>query len=371
MQSNQKILTKAILASLLLWTIPLFATTYEDAEDNTVIDWVIYGDTAGATVDNIYDSDRESRVIQLTGNGKETGYHLGNLAGQADAWNNITEKQLQWSMNYSENFSIYVSILTEQGNRYLVYTNQDTDKQGIIRGEKVRYGLGADSIDGTWHTFTRDLEADWNEFMPSNPIISVNGFFIRGSGKVDDISLLPTDLTFPVNNIYEDAEDNETTGWVIYANTDDATIENISDTDRGSRVIQLIGNGLETGYRLGNRSGRNESDAWNNYTDRVLQWSMNYNEDFKIYISILTEEGNRYLVYTNQSTDKQGIIRGEKVRYGLGEESINGTWHTFTRDLEADWNAFMPSNPIISVNGFFIRGSGRVDDISLSSPSLF
>ena len=369
MKRNQTTLTKVILASLLLWTIPMFATTYEDAEDNTTIGWVIYGDTDSATVANIYDSDRESRVIELTGNGKETGYRLGDLAGQADAWNNTKEKTIQWSMNYSESFTIYVSILTEEGNRYLVYNNQGTDKQGIIRGAKVRYGLGEDSADGIWHTFTRDLEADWNTFVPDNHIISVNGFFIRGSGKVDDISLLPTDLT--LNNIYEDGEDNETTGWVIYSNPNDATVENVSDVARGSQVIQLTGNGLETGYRLGNRSGRGESDAWNNYTNRILQWSMNYNEDFIIYISILTEQGNRYLVYSNKSTDEQGIIRGGKVHYGLGEDSINGIWHTFTRDLEADWNAFEPNNSIISVNGFFIRGSGRVDDIFLSPISQF
>ena len=90
-------------------------------------------------------------------------------------------------MKYSEPFTISIPITTEHGNRFLVYTNQSESKKGKIRGGKVRYGLGADSTDGTWHTFKRDLEADWNAFMPNDPFVAVNGFFIKGSGYIDDI----------------------------------------------------------------------------------------------------------------------------------------------------------------------------------------
>ncbi len=168
---------------------------------------------------------------------------------------------------------------------------------------------------------------------------------------------------------YEDAEDNATTGWVIYTGTTDATVMNVADSDKGSRVIELMGNGQNTGYRLGNQHGKG-SDNWNNQTEKQLQWSMKYDEDFTILVSLLTVNGNRFLSYTNQSEDIKGVIRGGKVRYGLGENSIDGTWHTFSRDLEADWNAYMPNNPIVAVNGFFIRGSGRVDDIMLSDNAM-
>jgi len=363
MGTNQNLLKKALISSLILWTIPTFATTYEDAEDNATTGWVVsYGDSDDVTIENVEDTQRGSRVIQLTGNGKNTEYRLGNQKGRGvtDNWNNITDRQLQWSMKYNESFSVFVSILTEQGNRFLVYTNQSKDKKGKIRGGKVRYGLGADSADGTWHTFTRDLEVDWNAFVPNNHIVAVNGFFIKGSGRVDDISLEAT------IHVYEDAEDNATTGWVIYGDTTDATIENVADIERGSRVIKLTGNGKKTGYSLGNRSGRaSYIGAWHNRTEKVLKWSMKYNEPFRIYIPITTEHGNRYLTYTNQSVDSKGKIRGGKVNHGLGTDSVDGTWHTFTRDLEADWNEFMPDDPFVAVNGFFIKGSGTVDDISL------
>ena len=366
MRANQIFLKNFLIFNLILWTIPICATTYEDAEDNATTGWVIYGDTTDATIENINDTERGSQVIQLMGNCKETGFRLGNRAGRASyvgAWHNQTEKILQWSMKYNEPFRIYIPITTKNGNRYLTYTNQSKDTKGKIRGGKVNYGLGEDSVNGIWHTFKRDLEADWNTFKPENPIISVNGFFIKGSGRVDDISLLSEEPPI-TNHIYEDAEDNTTTGWVIYGDITDATIENIKDIQRKSQVIKLTGNRKMTGYRLGNRSGRaSYVDAWHNETDKVLQWSMKYNEPFRIYIPITTEHGNRYLTYTNQSIDAKGKIRGGKVNYGLGEDSIDGTWHTFTRDLEADWNAFMPNDPFVSVNGFFIKASGMVDDI--------
>ncbi len=187
---NQKLLKSILLSSLVLWTIPAFATMYEDAEDNAITGWEIYGDTTNATIENVADMQRGSRVIKLTGNGKRTGYSLGNRSGRASyvgAWHNRTEKMLKWSMKYTEPFRIYIPITTEHGNRYLTYTNQSVDAKGKIRGGKVNYGLGLDSTDGTWHTFARDLEADWNAFMPNDHFVSVNGFFIKGSGYIDDL----------------------------------------------------------------------------------------------------------------------------------------------------------------------------------------
>ena len=342
---NKKLKAILLLIGIVALTIPTFATIYEDAEDNATTGWISYGNTTNSSIENVEDMQRGSRVIKLTGNGKETGYRLGNRVGRASyvgAWHNKTEKILKWSMKYEEPFRIYIPITTEHGNRFLVYTNQSESKKGKIRGGKVRYGLGTDSTGGAWHTFKRDLEADWNAFMPSDPFVAVNGFFIKGSGYIDDIMSL----------------DGNVSNWRICGgDTNGSTIENRFDLERGSIVTQLIGNGMATlfCYNLGNK------------VEKKLQWSMKYDEDFKIYVLILTEQGYRYLVYDNESTDKRGKIRGGKIYYGLGEDSIDGTWHTFTRDLEADLNAFEFNNSIISVNKFSIRGSGRVDDISLGS----
>ena len=53
------------------------------------------------------------------------------------------------------------------------------------------------------------------------------------------------------------------------------------------------------------------------------------------------------------------------IKIGLGSNSKNGTWQTFTRDLKADLKAYEPDNELLTVNGFLVRGSGRVDDIAM------
>ena len=91
-------------------------------------------------------------------------------------------------------------------------------------------------MDGQWHTYVRDLQADLNTAQPGVTILEVNGFLIRGSGMVDDIKLISG------STIYEDAEDGLTTGWTIYDSLPaGAGIDNVYDSDRRSDVIELTG----------------------------------------------------------------------------------------------------------------------------------
>ena len=91
-------------------------------------------------------------------------------------------------MKHSEKYIIYISVQTQNGHRLLSYTNSDSNL-GKSFGT-IHHGLGQSSSNGTWQTFTRDLEADLKDFEPDNNITSVNAFKIRGSGRIDDIKLL-------------------------------------------------------------------------------------------------------------------------------------------------------------------------------------
>ncbi len=64
----------------------------------------------------------------------------------------------------------------------------------------------------------RDLQADLEEAQPGVTILEVNGFLIRGSGRVDDIRLLSVMPPSPPSSNYEDAEDGTTAGWDVYDN---------------------------------------------------------------------------------------------------------------------------------------------------------
>jgi hypothetical protein len=95
---------------------------------------------------------------------------------------------------------------------------------------------------------------------------------------------------------------------------------------------------------------------------------MKINEGYAIYITLDTTLGQRYLTYTRANTHA-GLDRNY-IFYGLGGVTSNGQWQSFSRNLEADLEAFEAGNQIISVNGFLIRGNARVDNIKLTSNAV-
>ncbi|KIM07945.1 MAG: hypothetical protein KU29_05760 [Sulfurovum sp. FS06-10] len=185
---NYKKFLIIFVMSLLLGNFA-WAITYENAENtNSTSKWQVYdNDPTGATVSRVFDNVKQSNVILLQGNITDNGYILGSFS-DADSWNNTTHTLLKWSMQYSETYVIYVRINTLKGSRYLYYTNSDVDYGGT--GEYVHFGLGVNSNDGSWRTFTRDLEADLKKFDSDNELLAVHAFLVRGSGQFDDIEML-------------------------------------------------------------------------------------------------------------------------------------------------------------------------------------
>ena len=415
---------------------------YEDAEDGSVSGWDVYDSDPPieATISNVYDAVRESRVIELSGSGMSNGYRLRGDDGEY--WYETDLKVIQWSMRYSEDFSVLIPVSTKNGFRYLSYSISDADSLGD--GISIHHALDASFSDGNWHTVVCDLERDLKEAQPENELESVLGFFIRGSGRVDDIVGLDavpsghdsdgdglTDLEesmiygtspyradsdsdgisdgdelvywgtewngdpdgdaflnlldedsdgdgyndgFEVENntdpsnaasrpdlLYENAEDGLTLGWSICDNDPlvEATITNVYDALRGSRIIELSGAGMSNKYCLGNNAGEN----WHETRSKTMQWSMCYAEDFSVLIPVSTKNGFRYLSYSASDADNLGD--GIVIHHGLGNGFMDGNWHTVVRDLEQDLKEAQPDNELEEVWGFSIRGSGKVDDILL------
>ena len=418
---------------------PATSRLYEDAEDNAVLGWDIYdNDPAGATLANVFDTERSSRVIEYKGNLTNNGYRLRNNDGSY--WNDSAFKVLEWSIKYSEPFVVYIAAQTKNGFRYIYYTPVDTDYLG---GDTyVHHGLGSHLTDGKWHTITRDLAYDLKQAQPDNELLAVLGFLIRGSGRVDDIKTrksLPSDLdsdgdgltdiqeittygtnpfyadsdgdsvddkteleywsanwnadpdgdgkvnlmdpdadndgildgieirqgtnpadasSIPSAVVYEDAEDGNVLGWDIYDNDPTgATVTNVYDSARSSRVIELTGNLTNNGFRLRDQDGV----YWNDLHYKSIEWSMQYRESFVVYIAVQTKNGFRYLYYTPAATNNLGT--DTYVHHGLGTTISDGTWHTITRNLAQDLKDAQPDNELQAVLGFLIRGSGRVDGI--------
>ncbi len=129
--------------------------------------------------------------MEFSGAGADNGYRLTNSDGTF--WNNDTHFIIKWSMKYAELFTVYVDLETTAGHRYLQYRPNDYNSLG--NDEYVLYGLGENAMDGQWHTYVRDLQADLAVAQPGVTILEVNGFLIRGSGKVDDIKLITQEDT--------------------------------------------------------------------------------------------------------------------------------------------------------------------------------
>jgi len=175
------------------FTIPLilmslstfsFATVYSDGEDGTVGNWHVYDNKpAGAVVSNVIDDIKNSKVIEFKGEGRKNSYMLGSKD-----WSNITEKNLSWSMNFSEKFKITVYIKTKKGVRTLFYDYKNKDK-GLYKKKYIKIGLGERSLSGTWQNVSRDIEADLQKYEPDNTLIKIKGMKVQGSGRMDDILL--------------------------------------------------------------------------------------------------------------------------------------------------------------------------------------
>lgn len=338
----------------------LYATIYEDAEDANTVGWSIYDNNpAGATISNVLDNDLQSNVIVLQGLGRSNGYILGDFTGKANAWNNRLEKNISWKMNFNEAYTLYVSINTTKGSKYLRYSARDTDIGDMGNGY-IHHGLGANSNDGTWRTFSRDLEADLLQYDVDNALLSINGFLVRGSGKIDDLALTNNrPILEPIN--YEDAENGDTVGWSVYDNTPEgATITNAFDAVSNSHVIELSGSTRSNGYQFGNWAG--QVGAWGETERKTVTWNMNYSEPYSFYFIVNTTLGDRYMYYSSAHSSR-GILNGGYIHLGLGEAYMEGKWHTITKDLEKDLKRYEPANSITSINGLLIRGSGKLDDI--------
>ena len=161
-------------------------SVYEDAEDGTIAGWEVDDPySRGGQVTNLFDDDRQSNVIELAGAGMAVGYRLFNA--DMTSWSNDKQHVLGWSMKYSKPFVLYIDSQTSGGTRKIVYLPGSFACMAI--GDTIYCGLGADLLDGKWHSFVRDLKMDVEKAEPGVTITNVDGFMILGSGRMDDIRL--------------------------------------------------------------------------------------------------------------------------------------------------------------------------------------
>jgi len=163
-------------------------TVYEDGEDGTISGWDIYyeSDQAGASIKNVFDSDKQSSVIELSGDDILNVFRLRN--NDLSNWQNTSQFIAKWSMKFTESYFVFLNVETTAGQRFIYYNPADYDLLGTR--EFVHHGLGSNTTNGEWITITRNLQQDLQEAQPGVVILEVNAMWIMGNGRIDDISLL-------------------------------------------------------------------------------------------------------------------------------------------------------------------------------------
>jgi hypothetical protein len=123
-----------------------------------------------------------NHVVRLLGDGPvqtDTGYRLTFSPAET------TQFKVQWRMRMDTGWTIYFSVQSAQGFRYVYFDAQNVNLLGT--DTYVHHGLGSGSYSSTdprWGVFRRDLAADLAEAQMGNTILSITGFLIRGAGCV-------------------------------------------------------------------------------------------------------------------------------------------------------------------------------------------
>jgi len=165
------------------------------------------------------------------------------------------------------------------------------------------------------------------------------------------LSIIPVTL---LATTYENATDRKTKGWHVIKQFSKGVVKNVYDKKKRSRVIRLDGNGTRSVYMFQPKKGVFKRKK----EERVLEWEMNYSEDFVIMVAIDTLKGKRFLIYT--SGDKNSYLQ-----YGLGVDSRFGEWKKYQRDLQRDLETFDHYNKFLNITNFVVKGSGMFDNIKM------
>jgi len=406
-----------LLFFLLLYTVSTYASTYEDAEDNSISRWFI---PSSATIANLFDTDKSSRVITFN----SASYQYYRFKNPI----NSSSKNIKWDMKTSNPFFIYILVQTTDGDRLLYYNgiNRNYKMSGIA----IHHGLGNNAINNQWHTYSRDLDSDIKDFEPNNNFISIKSFKIKAINTFS-IDNLETngDSTPPVITLNGDSNITLTKGSnyieqnataidavdgrvdvIITGTVDTSTIgsytltytatDNSGNSASIERKIDVVDSNNETIFTIEDAedsstngwtlsSGANIENIYDNlkqsrvihlYSDsyqyynirglynrkfKKIRWDMRISGAFFVYIGVTTTSGYRLLYYN--AVDKDNGITKTAIHHGLGVEAKNGEWQTFTRNIEQDIKDYEPNNELISIDSFKIRAINDVyvDDIEL------
>ena len=156
--------------------------------------------------------------------------------------------------------------------------------------------------------------------------------------------------------VQEDAEDKKTSRWKIVFSPTEAHVENYYNRLKKSRVIHFEGEGVKSIYKFNAIKKEKFKKGEKNRYEYWLSWEMKYKKDFVIILILQTTQGKSYLIYTSGNHNSYH-------QFGLGDDILDGEWHTIKRNLQEDLDYFDNRKKLLSIKTFVIKGDGSIDNL--------
>lgn len=236
---------------------------------------------------------------------------------------------------------------SQNGNEFTFDAGGSSDPDGSIKTYSWDFNNGGNNASGMTTSKT---------FAPGEHTVT-----LTVTDNAGGVTITQSTISYGMGTVIEDGEDGTISGWTIYDNDPDAAaITNEYDSSRQSRVIVLQGTKMDNGFALASVDG----SPFKHTDGTSIEFSMNFETSYRIYVQVSTTAGSRYIVYDNR--DKSSLGSGTYIYHGLGSNTLNGQWTTVTRDLQQDLAAGQPDLSITSIDKFLVRGSGSLDNIKIS-----
>ncbi|RMH44280.1 MAG: hypothetical protein D6694_05985, partial [Gammaproteobacteria bacterium] len=292
-----------------------------------------------------------NHAMQTKGSGTQNGFwfYVNRAAATSSA-------VLSVDIRMDGPFYIYIRVTNDVGITYLTY-NGEVTSPFASNGYLFLPLPVADINDGTWKTFTVDVQSELRRLYPTGTISTVEAFLIRGTAMLDN-------LVFQGETIM-DAEDPDANVGYIYDQTPaGATLARVQYNRYAgtlNRGIRVQGSGTDNGFHFYiNRQALSSA---------VLSVDLKLTGSFVFYIKVDTNVGITYLTY-NTATTSPGS-NGAYAFLPLPDPNINdGTWKTFTVDVQSELKRVFPSGSVYEVEGFLIRGTATMDNLVFQGETI-
>lgn len=182
--------------------LELFASPekiYENAEDKNTSNWRPYLNTEGISIKNLYDTQLQSRVIELKGTKEVKQYIFGDTVKGKYAWRDKQHSHLQWRMQTNQKCLLYLHVETAQGVRHLKYedkhfSNKRLENKEVYHKKGKHYRiLSGDGIDNSYDNELEEIEEAFIKARKNQEIITLYGHEVNNLNQRYSVS--PEKLT--------------------------------------------------------------------------------------------------------------------------------------------------------------------------------